>query len=82
MKVYKVHPQYIDFLKTVLGTEGSRLNLDVQDIDGNIIVGQEEWNSHEFQWLKNQYPTETKEFILIKYKPKPIENPFIKKVQK
>lgn len=75
--IYKVPPQFVDFLRTVVGTEGSRLNMDVQDIDGNTIVGQEEWNSHEFQWLHDQYPTEAALFEMIEYKPKPIENPFI-----
>lgn len=76
-KVYKVPPQFVDFLRTVQGTEGSRLNMDVQDADKNTIVGQEEWEAQEFQWLKEQYPTETEHFELIDYNPKPIENPFI-----
>lgn len=69
--VYKVPMQFVEFLRQQVGTEGSRLNLDVQDIDGNTIVGQEEWNSSEFQWLHEQYPAESALFELIPYNPKP-----------
>lgn len=70
--VYKVPPQFIDFLRTVVGTDGERLNLDVTDIDGNTIVGQEEWECPCFDFLKEMYPDETALFELIEYKPKPV----------
>lgn len=76
MKVIKVPPQFIDFLRTVEGTDGSRLNLNVQDIHDNTIVGVEEWNSPEFAWLHEQYPDESAMFEEIDYEPKPVYNPF------
>lgn len=74
-KVYKVPGKYIDFLRTVIGTQGTRLNLDVQDIDGNTIIGQEEWDSEEFSGLKKEHADKLNEFILIDFKPKEIELP-------
>ena len=76
-RVFKVPPQFVDFLRTVQGTEGSRLNMDVQDINGNTIVGIEEWNAAELSWLHEQYSAESALFEEIEYEPKPIENPFI-----
>lgn len=76
-KVYKVPAQFIEFLRSVEGVNGERLNMDVQDADGNTIVGQEEWDSDAFAHLHEQYPAESAMFELIDYNPKPIPRAFI-----
>lgn len=75
IQVYIVPPEYIDFLRTVIGTQGTRLNLDVQDIDGNTIIGQEELESPEFADLKIEHADKLNEFILVEYKPEPKQLP-------
>ncbi len=75
-RVYIVPAQFIDFLRGVVGAEGSRLNLNVKDIHGNTVVGVEEWNAPEFAYLHEQYPEEAAQFVEIEYEPAPIFNPF------
>ena len=76
-QVYKVPPQFIEFLRSAEGTDGSKLNMDVVDADGNTVVGQEEWESPSFAWLHEQYPAESALFELIEYNPKPTLRAFI-----
>ena len=68
--VYKIPKEYVEFMKTIVGSEGTRLNMTVEDMDGNTIIGQEEFNSHEFESFKKEYETEITNFELIIYKPK------------
>jgi hypothetical protein len=57
------------------GLEGTLLN-PVEDADGNWVVSDEEWNSHEFAYLKEQYPDLAALFTQIPYNPKPPLKPY------
>lgn len=62
-------------LKEFKGIEGTLLN-PVEDADGNWVVSDEEWESHEFQYLKSEYPDLAALFTQIPYNPKPPQPPF------
>jgi hypothetical protein len=62
-------------LREFKGLEGTVLN-PVEDADGNWVVGDEEWESHEFTYLKEKYPNLAALFVQIPYKPKPPVKPY------
>ena len=45
----------IEELRQLQGTDGSFL-FPIQDINGEWIVSTQEWDSKEFQWLKDKFP--------------------------
>ena len=72
IQVFKIPPEDVDFMRTVIGSFGSTLNMVVVDILGNTIIGQEEYNASEFDYYKTEYPTEIGRFVLIDYEPIPL----------
>ncbi len=69
IQVYKIPlGTDIEGMRLLVGKEGSYLN-PIQDIDGNWIVSQEEYNAYEFQYLKTEFPDVVAGFELIEYKP-------------
>lgn len=68
--VYKIPKEYVEYMSTLVGSEGTKLNMKVEDQDGNTIIGQEEFTSHEFAEFKKNFETEIVNFDLIIYKPK------------
>lgn len=67
IKVWKL-PAGINIagMRLLKGEEGSLLN-PVQDINGNWIISQEEYNAEEFQYLKTSYADIVNSFELIDY---------------
>lgn len=61
-------------LRQFVGTEGTLLN-PVQDADGNWVVSEIEWDSHEFDFLKKDYPDLAQSFTKIEWNPPPIIEP-------
>ena len=70
MKVYKI-PNGIskEDLRKIVGNEKSRLNPTV-DVKGNLFISKEEFNSPEFQKMKEIYSVKLGEFELIDYVPR------------
>lgn len=62
-------------LKEFKGLEGTLFN-PIEDADGNWVVSDEEWGSHEFQYLKAKYPNIAALFTQIAYNPKPPQKPY------
>jgi len=60
----------INIMRSLKGGEGSYLN-PIQDIDGNWIVSEEEYNALEFQWLKSEYSDILNAMVKIDFKPVP-----------
>lgn len=58
----------LDVMRSLTGTEGSKLN-PIEDINGNWVISQEEYNAAEFQYLINQYPEVYAAMVLIDYEP-------------
>ena len=70
MKVYKI-PNGItreDLIK-IVGTDKSLMNPTV-DKNGVLCISKEEFNSPEFQKMKETYAAKLEEFVLIDYAPR------------
>lgn len=72
IKVWQL-PAGIDLavMRALTGTEGSKLN-PIEDINGNWVISQEEYNAAEFQYLINQYPEVYSAMVQIDYVPIPL----------
>lgn len=75
-RVYIVPTHYIDFMRTIIGANGTRLNLDVVDANGNTVIGEEEWNSEEFAEFHETYAMELQDFKPVDFVPPQIKDPF------
>lgn len=78
-RVYIVPAQFIEFMRTLVGANGTRLNLDVIDANGNVVVGEEEWNSPEFAEFHEKYSLELSTFVPTEFEPAPKNDPFKRK---
>lgn len=65
----------IDVVRTLQATDGVSYLNPIQDVNGNWIVSQEEYDCPEFQYLKTQYELIYSQMELIDYEPIITENP-------
>lgn len=75
-RVYIVPEQFIAFMRTIVGTNGTRLNLDVKDANGNTVIGEEEWNSEEFASFHEIYSMELATFVPVEFEQPQKNDPF------
>ena len=61
----------IDNVKKLKGEDGISFLNPIQDLNGNWVVSDEEYNMPQFQWLKIQYETIYNQLELIDYVPIP-----------
>lgn len=66
----------IDNIRLLKGTDGISYLNPIQDLNGNWVVSEEEYNCPEFQYLKTQYSAIYSQMVQIDLEPKP-ETPFI-----
>lgn len=72
MKVWKFPAGInIDNVRLLKGTDGISYLNPIQDLNGNWIVSEEEYNCQEFQYLKTQYSVIYSQMELIDYVPIP-----------
>lgn len=72
MKVWKFPAGInIDNVRLLKGTDGISYLNPIQDLNGNWVVSEEEYNCAEFQYLKTQYSAIYSQMELIDYVPIP-----------
>lgn len=68
MKVWKFPAGInIDNVRLLKGTDGISYLNPIQDLNGNWVVSEEEYNCLEFQYLKTQYSLIYSQMELIDY---------------
>ena len=70
--VYKIPTDLIsvDHIRSMRGSAGTWPN-PIQDNSENWVLTETEWDSPEWEWVKEVYPTIASEFVRIEYVKKP-----------